>query len=83
MTDVTFDDSYPTGGEDVSPADLGLHRVNFAIATIKSGAGAVNVASAHYDPTSAKLVVRDETLAEIDDEADLTDLVIQVAAFGR
>lgn len=85
VADFTFDNAYPSpGGEAVSPVnDLGLQKVNWAICTVKSATGGlVNVANVHYDRANNKLVVFDETPAEVANGADLSTLVVQVVAFG-
>lgn len=84
VTDVSFDAAYPTGGEAVTAANLGLNRVDFAIATVKSAAtSTVNVANVHYNRDTAKLLAYDETPAEIANDADLAGIVVQVVAWGK
>jgi hypothetical protein len=84
VTEVTFDNSYPTGGEAVTAADLGLSRVDYAIATVKSATGGgVNVANVFYNIATGKILVYDETPAEAANAADLSTLVVQVIAWGR
>lgn len=83
VTDVTFDNSYPTGGEPVTAAQLGaLQRVDSAICQIKAVGGTVNVTSVFYDEANDKLVAYDETPAEVADQADLSTLVVRVFADG-
>lgn len=81
--DVTMDSSYPTGGESITASDLGLRRVDFAICTVKAVSGTVNVAQAHYIPSTGKLKVYDETPGEVANAADLSNVVIQVVAIGN
>ncbi len=53
--DVTFDSSYPTGGEDVSKASVGLQNITGALhlgAADATGAGIVPV----YKPSTNKLL---------------------------
>lgn len=84
VTDVALDSSYPTGGEAVTAANLGLTRVDFAIATVKSAATTtVNVANVHYDKDTGKLLIYDESPAEVANAADINGLVVQVIAWGR
>jgi hypothetical protein len=83
LTDITLDNSYPTGGEAITPSDLGLNYVETADAHIKSATGAgVNVASAFYDESTAKLLVYDETPAQVANAADLSTVVVRVRAYG-
>lgn len=80
----TFDNNYPTGGESCTAADLGLRRVEWAEANIVVGTGAgVNVASANYDVANAKLLLYDETPAQVASEADVATVVVQVTAYGH
>lgn len=80
--DVTFDSSYPTGGEPLAASALGLRKIQFAICTVKAVGGTVNVANVHYDRANSKLLVFDETPGEAADTSDLSTLVVQVVAFG-
>jgi ABC-type sugar transport system ATPase subunit len=81
VTNVALDSSYPSGGESISASDLGLRKVDFAISTLKTTATTtVNIANAHYDTANSKLVVFDETPAEV--TGDLAGAVVQIVAFG-
>lgn len=79
--DVTVG-TYATNGVTVTPAQLGLSTVYFAIATVKSVSGTVNVAQAYYDVANSKIKVFDETPAEASNASDFTGLVLRVVAFG-
>lgn len=82
--DVTVG-TYATNGVTVTPAQLGLSTVYFAIATVKSVSGTVNVyrvAQAYYDVANSKIKVFDETPAEALNDSDFTGLVLRVVAFG-
>jgi hypothetical protein len=84
VTDITFDSAYVTGGEAVTAANLGLNRVDFAIATVKSASGAgVNVANVYYNKDTAKLLAYDETPAEVANDGDISTTVVQIVAWGR
>lgn len=79
----TFDEEYPTGGEPCLAAALGLTRVDFAEATIVSASGGgVNVAFADYDVTNGKILLFNETPAEVANEADVATVIVQVVAYG-
>ncbi len=83
LTDITFDSAYPTGGEAVTAADLGLNYVDNADAAVKSATGAgVNVASAFYDETTDKILLYDETPAQVANAADVATTVVRVRARG-
>ncbi len=85
VTDVTFaSGTYPTGGDAVTAANLGLTRVHAAVATVKLAATTtVNVANVYYNIDTAKLLIYDETPAEIANAADVVGLVVQIIAWGR
>ena len=83
VTDVTFDSSYPTGGEAFTASDLGLNVVEDAEVEVKSVAGTVNVANVFADLTNSKLIVWDETPAQVSNASDLTDVVVRVTAHGK
>lgn len=83
VTDLTFDSSYPAGGEAVTPANLNLNKIdrveNIEITTV---GGTVNVANVTFDAANSKLIVYDETPAEVTDTATLATLVVRVTAEG-
>jgi hypothetical protein len=82
VRDITFDSSYPTGGESVTASDVGLKKVLYAIPTVQAVGGTQNVANVYYDPTNAVLKVFDETPAEAGNGQDLSTLVVRVVFFG-
>ena len=82
VSSVTFDSKYVTGGEPLTAAELGLTRVDWAIATVKKVGGTVNVAQAVYNVEKSTLQLFDETPAEVASEADVSNIVVQVVAFG-
>jgi hypothetical protein len=85
---VTFDASYPTGGESLTPADLGLAQIDILLVSVVSEgvhAGAV----VQYDYTAKKLKVFVEeavaaggVLLEIANATDLSALKVRVLAIG-
>lgn len=83
LASVTFDSSYPTGGEAVTPADFGLDTIDFAICNITAVGGTVNVVEVCYDRANKKLMAFDESPAEVANGASLATLVVQVVAFGH
>lgn len=80
--DVTFDSSYPTGGEAFTAANFGLNNVVYGTADVKSVGGTVNVANVYVDRANLKLKVYDETPAEAANTSDLSTLVVQVQVVG-
>lgn len=79
VTDVTFDSSYPTGGEAITPADLGMSNVIDATCEVRAkGATVTNV---YYDRTNAKLVAN-AAAAEVANTTDLSTVVVRVRAIG-
>lgn len=82
VTDVTMDSGYLSGGEGLSASSLGLRVVDFAICTVKSVGGTVNVAQVHYDPSTGLIHLFDETPAEVASTSDVSNIVVQVVAFG-
>lgn len=88
VTTVTLDNSYPTGGEPLTAAQLGLNVVQDAVCQVQVPGGG-GVVAAEYDIANAKLkaqVVGFDTDAlvfgEAAAEADLSDAVVQVTAWG-
>lgn len=82
VNEVTLDTSYPTGGEAISLQDLGFgpEAVHlFTIATIKTPAGEVNQTNVNYD--GSKLLVYNETPAQVANEANLNGTKVQLVTF--
>ena len=52
---VTFDSSYPTGGEPLSAATLGFQRVDFVMAEPAAAAAGTTAVIAKYDYTNSTL----------------------------
>lgn len=78
---VTFDSSYPTGGEAISAADLGLNKIDFVVATAP---GYV----LNYLASTGKLLaywvdttVDGAAMAEVANTTDLSAVVANVLAF--
>lgn len=74
IVDLAFDDSYPTGGEALTPATLGLSDVVFAL--VEPAAGY----SFEYDHANDKVIARyadynaagDGALIQVPDTTDLS-----------
>ncbi len=82
VIEVTFDNSYPTGGEPLTPKELGLRYVDYATVSIVANAGAVSVVDVSYDVTNQKLKAFGPT-GEVANAADLSTVKVQVVAFGK
>jgi hypothetical protein len=77
LADVTFDSSYPTGGESITPAVLGLSDIDAIFTNGAKGWGVV------YDKANAKLMAYGSTAGtEITDTTNLSALVVQILAVG-
>lgn len=81
VTNITFDSSYPTGGEPLTFSDLGLTSVEFAIATLKT-AGTGSVTQVWYDIPNQKLLAF-AAAAQIANTTDISAVTAQVVAYGR
>jgi hypothetical protein len=81
VTKVVFDSSYPTGGEALTPTDLGLNTVVFAEAQVQV-AGTGSVTAVFYDITNQKLKAF-TAAAEVANTTDLSAVTAQVVAFGH
>lgn len=88
FVDVTFDDSYPTGGETLTPASCALAEIIGATVIGNPGGYIVN-----FDQVSGKLEVRGQEPAsaatgviEASEETaatDLSGLVVRLLVIGR
>lgn len=81
VVDLTFDSSYPTGGEALTLTHIS--KPFFGICTI-IGLGAADGAAigAKYDPGTGKVLVY-ATTGQVANATDCTDLVVRVAVFGK
>lgn len=85
IVQVTFDNSYPTGGEVLTAQEIGLKRITFAQCQILNGSESAEkrVTNAVYDITNEKLKLIDSaTGKELANTADASKVVVQVVAFG-
>lgn len=77
VADITFDSSYPTGGEDLNPSALGLAFVDFLVA---DGANGYNMV---YDYANSKLKAYGSTAGtEVANATNLATVVCRVMAVG-
>jgi hypothetical protein len=82
---VTFDSSYPTGGEAVTAGSFGLSEIEFLLVIGTRGSGYV----VEFVPSTSKLkalwvdtTVDGAPLAEVANTTDLSAVVADVIAFG-
>lgn len=78
MATVTFDNSYPTGGEDLAASTLGLVTVDAIFTNGAKGYGVV------YDKANAKLMAYGSTAGtQVTNTTDLSGLVVDILAVGN
>lgn len=90
--DIAFDTSYPTGGESLTAADLGLSRVDLVLCEPASAAAGATAVVVKYDRTNSKLQAYGQQptsatttvipLDEVDSTEDLSALLVRVMAVG-
>lgn len=80
VTKVVFDSSYPTGGEPLTAAQLGLRTVTHAHAQVQV-AGTGSVTNVFYDVANQKLKAF-TAAAEVANTTDLSAVTVQVTAYG-
>lgn len=89
VADVTCSEKYVEGGEVVKASEFGLRTLAFAIplGLKDDGAGTVNIANAFFsvasNKTEGKLILRDETPAEVASEAEIKKPIVTLLAFGK
>lgn len=76
VADVTFDSSYPTGGEAFGPADLGLSTIDF-IDTEHKGTEVVV-----FDRANSKLLIYTADGVEATNASNQSSFVTRVRALG-
>ena len=92
---ITFDDSYPTGGESLTAADLGLRTLDAVIphGAFRKTADSTDAIAVSYNHTTAKLVAyrqkdpaaaggADIALPEVGNTTDLSGYSGRVTAIG-
>lgn len=78
VADVTFDSSYPTGGEPLTAADLGMLNIEYLEATQKGVASRL----AEYDYANAKLLLFTALSTEAANASNQSTIVVRVLAIG-
>lgn len=80
LVEVTFDSSYPTGGEDLTPVDLLLQQIEVVTVGETEDTGDHDVV---YDHTNEKLqAFVGSTGSEVADATDLSSVSVRLAVFG-
>mgnify|MGYP006147094089 CR=1 FL=1 len=76
VRDVTFDSSYPTDGESLTAADVGLRKIEQAIPHgVAVNTAATSAVAVHYDRTNSKLLAFEtgDTVSTVLDEVGNTE----------
>lgn len=76
IADVTFDDSYPTGGEAITERQLGLNVIDLLLVAPSGGN------TYEYLPETGKIKGYTAAATEIADKTDLKAVVVKVFAVG-
>ena len=78
IAEVTFDSSYPTGGEQVTAADFGLKNLDYAFVTSPKASGH----SFYYDQDTRKILGYTSSGTEISSGTSISTNKVQVLAIG-
>ena len=83
IKDITFDDSYPTGGESFTATQMGLEELYIVLISQKSDGYVVQ-----YDYTNEKLEIYEASadgaaLDELGNAADASGIAIRIIAYGK
>lgn len=83
VTPVTFGTKYTKEGEKLTPANVGLSRVEYGFAVITGiGEGTVNFTEVVYDYANEKLRLFNEEPKEVAEEAEIKGVEALVFAWG-
>lgn len=88
VADVTFDSSYATGGESLTPADLGLKAIHFLTDQVGKTASGTTAILTRYDYVAQKLLaiwtgaVVSTALAEVTNTTNLSTFTVRIKAEG-
>lgn len=80
IRDITFDSSYPTGGESLTASDVGLKKIYFVRGSQVKNSDGTSAHSVVYDYTNSKLVAHQfdgsaagvQSFEEVANTADLS-----------
>lgn len=82
---AAFDSSYPTGGESLVAADIGLRQIDYAdINPVSTGtnAGGTSTGALVAAKWAASLVLLYDGDSEVGNGTNMSDLTVKVEAFG-
>lgn len=88
LVTVTFDSSYPTGGESFTPADVGLSQIDAVFVSPDSNAAGGHTVQYDYTAETLKVYVEEAVAAggpllEIAAASNLSTLVVRVFVIGN
>lgn len=78
LTRVTFDASYPTGGETLNPSDVGLSMILYVIPNVNTAGNRL----ALWDDTTNKLKLYTALGTEAANTSDQSAIVVQFLVIG-
>lgn len=85
---VTFDSSYATGGEDLTPANVGLAEIAFVDTSPDSASAAGYIAQYNYSTKKLQLFVEEAVaaggpLVELANATDVSTVKVRCLIIGR
>lgn len=80
--DVTFDSSYPTGGEAVTAGQVGLNSIVAAIPGLGAAADESATVDVKWDHAASKLILFTDFDTEATDESNQSAIVSNVTFIG-
>src|SRR5574337_242409 len=78
IADITFDNSYPTGGESLAPADVGMISIQHVSADQKGVGNRI----AQYDYANSKLKLYTALGTEATNASDQSTIVVRANIIG-
>jgi hypothetical protein len=82
VVDVTFDSSYPTGGEAITAADLGFTSVLGIVHLYAKSSASFSAQRSVYDPVGGKLKLESAAGVEATNASDQSAYVATVLVIG-
>lgn len=87
VAQITWDNSYPTGGLALTPAQVGLSKILFSVDGGVTNAGSAGMVSTSYDVANSKLLAFGGAAAgskhgEVTNATDLSAVTSRVVFFG-
>lgn len=84
LSEVTFDSSYASGGEPLTPAELGLTSIDFCNCDIVNGSESSTLRPTNCFYKEEKLHLIDSaTGKEMESTKNMEKVKVQIAAFGE